>query len=285
VKLYKETAKKIIDPNTEIHYAIHASYKNSKFPEVHNFYELLLIVTGSQAITINDNEIILQESSLLLIRPNDVHSKKYLEEGRHINLAFTKKTAAELFTFLGKGFPKTFLLESVVPPYVVLTTAEKATIQNRLESLTQMGIHGSDTIRTHMRILLFELFIKYFNYLAGLKREHEGTPDWLLAATAEMKKKENFIVGIAALIELSEKSHEYLCRSFKKYLHMTPTAFINEQRLNFAINLLLHSDMEIIDICFSAGFDNLSHFYHTFRKKFHTTPLEYRKSMLPSELI
>lgn len=281
MKPYKESAKQFIDPNTEIHYAIHSSYKYSKFPHVHDFYELLLIVTGSQSLTVNDKNILLHESSLVLIRPNDIHSKKYLSEGMHINLAFPKKTAADLFNYLGKGFPKELLLEPDIPPFVVLTNLEKSIIQSRLESLTQAGVHGSESIRTQLRILLFELFVKYFT---ALKSENPDMPDWLATVTSEMKKKENFIQGMPALLDISGKSHEYLCRSFKKYFDMTPTAFINEQRLNFVTNLLIHSDLEIMDICLEAGFDNLSHFYHIFKKKFHTTPTEYRNSMLSSEL-
>lgn len=282
MKPYKESAKQFINPSTEIHYGIHTTYKYSKFPHVHNFYELLLTVKGSQAITVNGKKIILKESSLMMIRPNDVHSKKYLEEGMHINLAFPKKTATELLNYLGKGFPKDLLLDSGIPPYVVLTDMEKSLIQTRFESLNQLGTHGSEAIRTHLRILLFELFVKYFT---ALQAENNDIPAWLSTVLSEMKKKENFTVGIPALVNISDKSHEYLCRSFKKFLQMTPTAFINEQRLNFVTNLLIHSDLDIIDICLEAGFDNLSHFYHIFRKKFHTTPAEYRNTMLSEELI
>jgi AraC family cel operon transcriptional repressor len=159
---------------------------------------------------------------------------------------------------------------------------EKSIIQNRLESLTQVGVQGSETVRTHLRILLFELFVKYFT---ALQSEDPEIPDWLSTAVSEMKKKENFVQGMPALKDISEKSHEYLCRSFKKYLHMTPTDFINEQRLNYVTNMLIHSDIEILDICLDAGFDNLSHFYHLFNKKYHATPLAYRKSMSLSEFV
>jgi AraC family cel operon transcriptional repressor len=282
MKPYKESAKQFIDPTTEIHYAIHTSYKNSKFPHVHNFYELLLIVKGSQVITVNNNEIILKESSLMMIRPNDIHSKQYIDEGLHINLAFSKKTATELFNYLGKGFPKSLILDTGIPPHVLLTSMEKAIVQNRLEVLTQVGIHGSEAIRTQLRILLFDLIVKYF---VALKPKNTDIPDWLVVVLAEMKKRHNFISGLPALLKISGKSHEYLCRSFKKHLHITPTEFINEQRLNYATNLLIHSDKEIIDICFEVGFDNLSHFYHSFKKHFHTTPVTYRNSNFSSDII
>ena len=274
---YKQKAKNILNPDTEIHYAVQTSYKNSEFPHLHDFYELLLVIKGSQLFIVNDTRFILSESSLILIRPNDVHYKEYLGEGMHINVAFPQKTANDLFNYLGEGFRKDLLLKPNIPPYVFLTNTEKAIVQNSLESLNLLEVYDTQTIRTHLRILLFELLTKYF---AKLNMKNDNIPSWLMTALSEMKKKENFICGVPALVKLSGKRHEYLCRSLKKYIDMTPTGFINEQRLNYAANLLLHSDREIVDICLEAGFDNLSHFYHIFKKMFHTTPAEYRKSML-----
>ena len=280
-KPYFVRTKEFIDSSTEIHYAIHSSYKTSKFPHFHNFYELLLVLKGRQRITVNGQTLTLKESSLMMIRPHDIHEKAYLENGLHINLAFSQKTANDLLNYLGNGFPRTLLMDSDIPPYVILSDMEKSLIRNRIENLTQKERYGSESIKTQLRILLFELFVKYFTFL---KSQSSDLPDWLQTAILQMKEKKNFVRGMPALLELSEKSHEYLCRSFKKYLQRTPTDFINECRLNYATNMLIHSDSEILDICYEAGFDNLSHFYHTFKKSFGTTPVKYRQSMAANQL-
>ena len=70
---------------------------------------------------------------------------------------------------------------------------------------------------------------------------------------------------------------EHLSRVFRKYLNETPTDYINELRLNYAANLLSNSDENIPFISMEAGFENLSHFYHLFKKKFNTSPAEFRK--------
>lgn len=276
-KPYFIRAKGLIDSSTEIHYAIHSSYKTSKFPHFHNFYELLFVLKGRQSITVNGQTLTLNKSSLMMIRPLDIHEKAYLEEGLHINLAFSKKTANDLLNYLGKGFPRALLMDPDIPPYVILSDIESSTIRNRIENLAQKERYGSDSIKTQLRILLFELFVKYFTFL---KSQRSDLPDWLQTTVMQMKENKNFVKGMPALLKISEKSHEYLCRSFKKYLKITPTDFINECRLNYATNMLIHSDREIIDICYEAGFNNLSHFYHTFKKSFGTTPVKYRQSMV-----
>lgn len=278
--LYKEKAKSVLDPNTEIHYAIRTSYKDAKFPHSHDFYEVSLIIKGKQRFIINERKIVLQEGSLILIRPKDIHSREYMGEGMHINVAFPQKTANELFNYLGEGFKKDLLLNSELPPCVVLNSTEKEIVQRHLKELNLIQVYDTQTIRTRLRIVLFELLTNYFT---NINIKKSDLPFWLALLVMEMKKKENFTRGVPSLVEISGKSHEYLCRSFKKYLNTTPTRFINEQRLNYIANLLIYSDMEIVDICFESGLDNLSHFYRIFKEKFNTTPADYREQMATNQ--
>lgn len=59
---------------------------------------------------------------------------------------------------------------------------------------------------------------------------------------------------------------------------MTPSAFINGRKLNYAVNLLMHSDLEIIDIIFESGFQSVNYFYHLFKKEYGMSPLQYKKN-------
>lgn len=92
-----------------------------------------------------------------------------------------------------------------------------------------------------------------------------------------MKKKDNFTQGLSALLNISGRTHEHLCREFKKHLSLTPTEYINTLRLNYAENLLLNTDMDIITVCYNSGFDNLSYFYKLFKLRFNSTPFSYRR--------
>ncbi|HWR05842.1 AraC family transcriptional regulator [Sporomusa sp.] len=275
---YERKAKFILNPETEAHYAIASSYKGAKFPHVHDFYELLLIVKGKQLLIINGKKTVLAEASLTLIRIQDIHYKEYLSEGLHINVAFSKETMDELMQYLSAGFPKEMLLQSEIPPSVILTHAEKKIIQTRMESLNLININETNSVKTNLRILLFELLTKYFTLATA---ERDDVPSWLVVILSEMKKKSNFTKGLPALLGLADIGHEHLCRLFKKHLNATPTEYINEQRINYALNLLLHTDMEIVDVCMESGFSSLSHFYHVFKERFGLTPAKYRKQFIP----
>lgn len=276
----------LIDPAAEIHYAFHRNLKDITVPHSHDFYELFIISKGSVVHKINGKEEILQEGTLVFIRPHDEH---YYEKGSSdvcelVNLAFPEKAISELFSYLGKGFMPDRLLKALDPPYVILSGTEKNFVVEKLEELNILPRKNKEEIKTRLRILLLEIFTRYFPMESAEKRS--TVPLWLTRLCSLMQEKENFSKGLPVLQELSGRSSEHLCRVFRKYFNITPTEFINDLRLNYAANLLSSTDLEIIDISARAGFENLSHFYHLFREKYNVSPGGFRKlhkkSMIPS---
>lgn len=68
------------------------------------------------------------------------------------------------------------------------------------------------------------------------------------------------------------------CSYFKKHKGMTFFQFVMNYRLNTARELLLSTDRQVSDICFSVGFNDIPHFVRTFSKTFGESPAKYRKS-------
>ncbi|SKC84407.1 helix-turn-helix domain-containing protein [Maledivibacter halophilus] len=272
---HKQFAEQIINPEAEIYYEMQPSYEHTIFPHFHDFYEFCLIIKGKQLFSLNEKELILKEGSLVFVRPKDIHSKKYIEEGEHITIAFSKKTLDALFNYLGEDFTKDKLLNPENPPFITLLSAERNVIKHQIKKLLLSQIYNKKNIKVQLKIILIHLFSKYFTEIQ--ESDQIQLPSWLEEVLIEMKRKDNFVKGLPAFLHLSGISHEHLCRIIKKSLNITPTGFINEQRLNYAVKLLIYTDMDITSICFESGFGNLSHFYDLFKKNFHTTPAKFRK--------
>jgi AraC family cel operon transcriptional repressor len=281
-------ASELIDPSTEIHYAFHKSLKNITAPHSHDFFELFIVLKGSVIHKINGSEEIIKEGSLVFIRPQDNHFyEKYDNEPCElINLAFPQRAVDELMNYLGEGFSPQRLLKSANPPFALLSNTEKKKVAERLEELHLLPRKNKALIKTKLRILLLELFVRYFPLENSLTKKTPSLPDWLSDLLDKMQKKENFSSGLNSMLILSGKTQEHLCRIFRKYLNITPTAFINELRLNYAANMLTNSDAQIFDISSEAGFENLSHFYHLFKQQYKMSPRNFRKvhhrNMIPS---
>ncbi|MFA6508446.1 MAG: AraC family transcriptional regulator [Treponemataceae bacterium] len=63
---------------------------------------------------------------------------------------------------------------------------------------------------------------------------------------------------------------------FKAETGQTFTEYLAGVRCDKAAELLVNSDRTILDIAVSCGFNNLSHFYHVFKKKKGASPKKYR---------
>lgn len=273
-KLYSE---ELIDPEIEFHYAFHRSLKDITAVHTHNFYELFVIVKGEVLHTVNGRTQLLEEGALVFMRPSDVH---YYEpsQGREchlINLAFREGTVRELFNYLGKGFPSENLLHRSTPPRVMLSANERDILAAKLEHLNTIPRGHKSRIRSTLRILLFEIFTKYFS--AETDEGERNVPEWLDALLYEIQKKENFVRGIGSVYDLSHRTPEHISRVFRRYLNATPTDYINQLRLHYAANLLSNTDESVTSISMEAGFETVSHFYHLFKKQLKMSPAAFRK--------
>lgn len=282
METFRQQERDIINPNTEMHYAILSSFANTRFPHSHDFFEFFLIIEGTQKLTCNQYSMSLGPGALVLIRPNDLHTRVYTQSGCHINIAFSSAIAHALFEYLGDGYPSHKLLDpDTPPPYVTLNQMESERVERRMKEIYTISLRDLCLQRTKLRTLILDIFVHYFSRCFSQQQAGES---WFDSLLQEMEKPANLSAGLPALLSISQKSHEYLCRVFRKYLDLTPTQYINDLRLNYAANFLLHSDLPILDICMTAGFDNLSHFYHLFREKYHMTPRQFRNTPHQSNL-
>lgn len=273
-------AARVFPNHCEANYDFRSRLDHSDYPQVHDFYEITLIISGTLKVDINDNLLTLKKGDLLFLRPYDVHEKLDCGPCQHINLAFPAYTMKALFDFLYDTSDK--ITELKCGPYVPicsLSGLETTMLHNRLSSLNLMPFNSIQRKNTYLRTILTEIMSSYI--MAELERQKKretslGTPSWLLQALDGLSDIKNLEAGMDYLTAQTNRTPEHICRSFRKYMNMSPMTYINAKRLNYAANLLHHSDKDIIDIAYESGFQSLSHFYHLFKKEYQSSPLKYK---------
>ena len=71
-------------------------------------------------------------------------------------------------------------------------------------------------------------------------------------------------------------STRQLERLFRRYLNRSPKRYYMELRLAKARNLLLQTDMSVINVALACGFTSPSHFSKCYRALYRTTPYRER---------
>lgn len=67
------------------------------------------------------------------------------------------------------------------------------------------------------------------------------------------------------------------CRFFRRTTGRSFVDYVNDWRVSRACGLLKEDSLSILEICYSAGFHNVSHFNRQFRKRQGQTPRDYRR--------
>ncbi|MFN3722810.1 MAG: GlxA family transcriptional regulator [Paracoccaceae bacterium] len=82
----------------------------------------------------------------------------------------------------------------------------------------------------------------------------------------------------ADLAEQVDMSTRQLERLFRRYLNRSPKRYYMELRLGKARNLLMQTDMSVINVALACGFASPSHFSKCYRSHYNTTPYRERGS-------
>jgi len=93
----------------------------------------------------------------------------------------------------------------------------------------------------------------------------------------KLHNPEVFTNHINDIIALSNYSHSHFLNLFKRYTNLTLINYVTNLRLEYAAKLLLTTDMSVITVSTSVGYDNQSFFTSKFKEKYKMTPLEFRK--------
>jgi transcriptional regulator GlxA family with amidase domain len=91
-------------------------------------------------------------------------------------------------------------------------------------------------------------------------------------------------ISPAALATNVGMSTRQLERLFRRYLNRSPKRYYMELRLQKARNLLMQTDMSVINVALACGFASPSHFSKCYRAHYQTTPYRERGSHGSSSL-
>ncbi|PCJ59757.1 MAG: hypothetical protein COA79_10150 [Planctomycetota bacterium] len=254
-------------------YEIHKPWSYPKHGH-EGYSEFLYISKGEMVVPLSASRLQLKEGDLVLLRESDVHSLKS-SSVLFYNVNFLYEDLISLAKLVDSvDVVKSFYKLDVAPVFKIAGFG-KIEIDNQLKLLFdyQRDVHGNTLLMKYLMTLLVDITkdIKYEPIY------NESPPKWFIETIEHIEHHIVEIHSVLDLAHLSDKSSEHLSRSFKKFLGMTPSSYLNQIRLEKASLRLTSSNDEIISISMDFGFQNLNYFYKLFKEKYGIPPKEYRK--------
>lgn len=113
--------------------------------------------------------------------------------------------------------------------------------------------------------------------LAEMNYTNKQYPRWINTLLDNLNKEEFMSQPMKEIISSTGYSQGYVCRTFKKYMHSTLTAYIKQVKCNYSCSLLKNPDICNSEISYRLNFSDESAYIAAFKKYYGITPGQWRK--------
>lgn len=251
----------------------------------HPVFELTLITEGKGKRFIGDHIDDFDIGDLVLIGPDLPHfyrcaDKYYLNNpdlrSRAIIIQFNEDFLGSGFFFIPEMKQITLLLKHAKRGIAFYGETNRTIIQKMLEIREAEGFEKLTHLLSILHILSssdeFELLSRQSMIGYNPKDNERMNKIYEYVITNFTKT-----INLKEVAERSNMSEAAFCRYFKKKTRKTFTTFLNEIRIAHACKLLLEDELNVAQICFKSGFENVSNFNRQFKSITNLNPLHYKE--------
>ncbi|MCP4309745.1 MAG: AraC family transcriptional regulator [Bacteroidetes bacterium] len=282
----KELLEEIkLNPNESFFIGVFQDHIDKSRWHYHQEYELSFITEGAGKRIVGDSTEAFNTGDLIFIGPRIPH------------VWFPDSTHKRQHS--GRTLESVYLLfNQDILPGSLTSLPEFANIRNAIH-LSERGIKiTGDTLNEVSRIMLQ---LPYMNNMKRLMLFYEimdligksdsfsylASADYVKTKFATSNTRVNRIheflmknyqddIDLAEVAEIAHMAPASVCRFFKGATGLTIFEYLNKIKIDFSCQLLLNTDLNILDISYDCGFNNLSHFNKQFKKFIGNTPTQFR---------
>lgn len=252
----------------------------------HPELQLKYIIEGTGDLFVGDAFIHFEPGNLFLIGSNQSHVFKsdpiYYEENSElisesVSIFFQEES-------LGKGF---FNIEEVSEIRRLIERSGRGLKFNK-KITSQIGPRIEDLLETQG----FEQFLNILHILHDLAVSEEyqylATVNTHTPMSDHESEKVNMVINyildnykeeikLEDVANIANYSQAAFCHFFKQHTRKTFVQFLIEVRVSKACKMLRNSDLNVSQICYDCGFNNVSNFNRQFKKITGLSPTSYTK--------
>lgn len=261
-------------------------YNRQTFParmHYHDYYELVIFSEGDIHYICESEVYPMQYGDIILIPPKKLHMSMMNSE--------TTRYKRHVFYFYPDAFDSfgcsalTNFLDQNQDQYL-LTPLDKKDRQELFSLLTKLeeALKSEEKHLDHALALAYILHIFYIFNKRKFKshRGKQRLPDNVTEIKLYLDNHFQEIHSVAQVATHFFYSREYVSRLFKQYFNTTVADYIKIRRVAYC-QALISQGIPLSEVCFQAGFDNLTTFIRAFKAVVGMAPSKYRKLLLEEQ--
>ena len=258
--------------------AFHIDNYEFNILHTHEYFEFALTSEGSVLHFINDARYVVHKNQIILLAPENMHRTR--KTGKDvpfdmINLQIRVDTFEKICDVMGEG-----IYQKVVASMPYCLQLSEVTVMQIREYIERAQRYDYRDTKRHliMKGIAFLIVLeivrdKFWERQYADATEHRAIELFF----ASLNDKNNIGKSFAELCEEIPYHKSHIIRVFKQKGMEAPNKILTRHKMNYAANLLLTTDMKIIDIANAIGYGSVAYFNKVFRSTYDRTPSEYRK--------
>lgn len=257
-------------------------------PHWHSEIEIIVIKKGTGTVYVNLTKYTVKSGDVLFVFPEQLHSIEQLDENsmEYENIIFKKgllkSSGYDLCNhdYITPLFSGALNFNPIVDKNCSYHSELLHIIEN-VDNLCNIKPHGYQlAIKGYLFQIIFLLISgtasnKITKPSPGINQKSLDKIKMILTYISEHYQEMLTIEDMANYCLYSKSN---FMKFFKEAFGMSFITYLNDYRLEIAANELITSSDNIIDIAIRTGFENLSYFNRSFKKKYGITPGKYRKA-------
>ena len=250
----------------------------------HDYYEVVFIENGYINYVCDSLVFKPSKSDVVIVPPGVLHMSKINAKStrytRHVFYfypqvlnVFDRNVMQDFFEKTNKNYILT--LSTIVDKEDCLS------ILNKISKLVDSEVTVKD--KTLIFAYLIELLCLFDKKANVIKSDKNYLPEKLLKVKDYI---DNNYVYINTVTDVANKffySREYLSRSFKKYFNITIADYVNKKRI-IKSQELFKQNKSVTEVCYTVGYNSLSTFIRVFKSITNTSPTEYKKLVIKTQV-
>lgn len=251
-------------------------------PHRHSQWELLIFEQGVTDNIVNETKYTTTEGDVFLLGPQHLHEIRFVTTPHlHRDIYFSSETVQKICNNYSSDLYEKLNSDSRLL-HIRLDASMRESIDLLCRNLdTLCLVYSADTSTGFQPVE--GLSQSVLNMIVGIYFSQHiikkiDTPPVLLDVLKKLRSPAFFTQKVSDIIAQTNYSHSQFLNIFKQYTGVSIVQYLNRLRIDYAAELLRHTDDTVLAVCEECGYDSLSFFIKSFKSQYGQTPLQYRKS-------